>query len=149
MQRFGAGSGHDYHRFHASPLLRSNAHICQYSPSPFRALISLRYSNKHHHVQDGDLLHPGNPIWTSYRPSPALPGAFIASCCARCFCTRTGRRHASLRFWAMGTRNHTHLGLLTPALLSSTFSLKSKTGLMVARAVALRTLPVNQCREWP
>ena len=22
-----AGSGHDYHRFHASPLLRSNAHI--------------------------------------------------------------------------------------------------------------------------
>ena len=56
------------------------------------------------------------------QPSPALLGGFIASCCACCSYTRTGRRRASLRFLTMGTRNHTHLGLLTAALLSSTLS---------------------------
>ena len=69
-------------------------------------------------------------------PSPALQAAFIASFCACCFCTRTGRRHASSRFWTTSKRNQTPLGLLTAALLSS--KLKSKTGLMVARAAALR-----------
>ena len=69
-------------------------------------------------------------------PSPALQAAFIASFCACCFCTRTGRRHASSRFWTTSKRNQTPLGLLTAALLSS--KPKSKTGLMVARAAALR-----------
>ena len=54
--------------------------------------------------------------WISCWPSPALPGGFIASCCACCFYTRTGRRHASLRFLTMGMRNHTLLGLLTVRL---------------------------------
>ena len=58
--------------------------------------------------------------WTSCRPSTALQAASIAGCCACCFCTHTGRRHASSRFWTTSTRNHTHLGLLTAALLSST-----------------------------
>ena len=61
--------------------------------------------------------------WISYRPSPALLGGFIASCCACCSYTRTGRRRASLRFLTMGTRNHTHLGLLTAAQLSVTLLL--------------------------
>ena len=32
--------------------------------------------------------------------------------------TRTGRRHPSLRSWSTSTRNHTHLGSNTAALLS-------------------------------
>ena len=39
----------------------------------------------------------------------------------------------------MGTRNHAHLGFNTAALLSFFNTLESKTGLMVARAAALRT----------
>ena len=60
--------------------------------------------------------------WISCRPSPALLGGFIASCCACCSSTRTGRRRASSRFLTMGMRNHTPLGLLTTALLSLTLS---------------------------
>ena len=58
----------------------------------------------------------------SSRPSPALLGGFTPNCCGCCSSTRTGRRRASLRFLTMGTRNHTHLGLLTAALLSLTLS---------------------------
>ena len=43
--------------------------------------------------------------WTSCWPLPALQAEFIASCCACCFCTRTGRRHASFRF----SQFHLHL----------------------------------------
>ena len=68
--------------------------------------------------------------------------------------------NASLRFLTMDTRNHTHLGLRTAALLSSSTlsdTLKSKTGLMVARAAALRTninidgrpLPTTKRRHAP
>ena len=46
----------------------------------------------------------------------------IASCCACCFYTRTGRRQASWRFGMMGMRIQTPFGLLTVALLSSTLS---------------------------
>ena len=61
--------------------------------------------------RNGELLHPGNPDKES-----------TTSCCDCCFCMRTGRRHASLRFSTTGTRNHTPLGLPTAALLSSTLS---------------------------
>ena len=98
-----------------------------------------------HWHRNGELPHTGNPdkdidekaarkiakyrelhlpgtiavSWISCRPSPALQAAFIASCCACCSYTRTGRRHASLRFSTTSTRNHTHLGSLIAALLSS------------------------------
>ena len=100
---------------------------------------------------------PARFLWRQKHPSSKRADSFIASCCACCFYTRTGRRHVSLRFLTMGMRNHTLLGLLTAALLSSTLSERdsAQTGLMVAKAAALRTninidgrpLPTTQRRR--
>ena len=94
-----------------------------------------------HHHQSGALARAIGTIAVSCRPSPALLSGFIASCCVCCSYTRTGRRRTSLRFLTMGTRNHTHLGLLVITYRRAAFvnTLKTKTGLMVARAAALRT----------
>ena len=89
-----------------------------------------------HHHQSGALARAIGTIAVSCRPSPALLSGFIASCCVCCSYTRTGRRRTSLRFLTMGTRNHTHLGLLVITYRRAAFvnTLKTKTDLMVARA---------------
>ena len=96
--------------------------------------------------RNGELLHPGQPdkdldqkaarkiakyreLYRDHRRQlDFLPA--IASTSGRIHCELLrllflhahGRRRASLRFLTMGTRNHTHLGLLTAALLSLTLS---------------------------
>ena len=99
-----------------------------------------------HWHRNGELINPGNPDKdlvekaarkiAKYRelyrehhrklhflpPSPAPLGESTTSCCDCFSYTRAGRRRASSRLLTMGMRNHTHLRLLTAALLSLTLS---------------------------
>ena len=116
--------------------------------------------------RNGELLRPGNPdkdldekaarkiakyrelyrdhrrqavTRNSCRPSPALPGGFIASCCACCFYTRTGRRSLSdILDDAARATSHTHISVYVPPRCCLQHS-QEQDGHMVARASALRT----------
>ena len=70
---------------------------------------------KFHSRGTGSPMHPKTIAvsWISCRPSPALLGGFIASCCAYCSSTRTGRRRASSRFLTTGMRNQPYTSRFT------------------------------------